>query len=180
MCLEKLIRHMQIAIKGLLTVCYLVSVTSFVLLAFQLTASLHRDNFDGDERKFLIGGFISAMMMHLIRLFILMSSGQNLGNSVVESSRILEKYTTVYKSALPLTQWYSNKLMHLQKRLDVYQYVHPISPYSIFDLNMKTFCSTLAAILTYITILMKVSQFQISGVTNSPINDTLTCNFTVK
>ena len=38
----------------------------------------------------------------------------------------------------------------------MYQYVAPISPYSVFGVNNKTFCATLATVVTYIVILIKL------------------------
>ena len=48
------------------------------------------------------------------------------------------------------------KIYMLQKRLEVYQYISPISPYSAFGLNNKTFCATLATIISYIVIMIKL------------------------
>ena len=38
----------------------------------------------------------------------------------------------------------------------MYQYAAPISPYAVFSLNNKTFCATVATIITYIVILIKL------------------------
>ena len=87
-----------------------------------------------------------------------MNSGQRLGNCVAQSKRALEDYTLAHESAFQLTAQYSTKLKVLQKRLDTYQLVHPISPYSVFNLSRKTFYSTLALIITYIVVLIKLRE----------------------
>ena len=44
----------------------------------------------------------------------------------------------------------------LRKRLEVYQYLNPISPYAVFGLSNKAFGGTLASIVTYIIVLIKL------------------------
>ena len=92
-----------------------------------------------------------------------MNSGQRLGNSVAQSKRALEEYTLAHKSSFQLTIQNSTKLKILQKRLDIYQLVHPISPYSVFSLNRKTFYSTVALIITYIVVLIKLRDGENQG-----------------
>ena len=123
-------------------------------------------------------GFGYAIGVHLLRLFILMSSGQRFGNCVNETRRVLDRYEILRKSDLPITKQYSTKLSQLQKRLDIYRSLHPISPYKIIDLNLKTFWATLAAIIGHILTLTKLSEYKDTGLNNSTISFTKICNFT--
>ena len=96
------------------------------------------------------------MFVYLTRLYFLMESGQRLGINVIQSKRALEEYSLIHEIESVLTIQYSRKLSMLQKRLDVYQVMHPISPYSVFNLSYKTYYSTLGVILTYIVLLIKL------------------------
>ena len=148
---------MNNAIRGLLTTFYTATVLSCILISFSLTATLKADDFScSNERKIILCGYIFSALMYLTRLYFLMESGQRLGTSINQSKRALEEYTLTTESAFVLTTHYSTKLKVLQKRLDTYQLVHPISPYSMYNLSRKTFYSTLALIITYIVILIKL------------------------
>ena len=157
--LERLIPTMNNAIRGLITIFYSGTVISCIMIAFQLAATLKAEDFDSsDERQLIFCGYIFSTLMYLTRLYFLMNSGQRLGNCVAQSKRALEDYTLAHESAFQLTAQYSTKLKVLQKRLDTYQLVHPISPYSVFNLSRKTFYSTLALIITYIVVLIKLRE----------------------
>ena len=155
--LEKLVLTMNNAIRGLLTTFYSATVLSCILISSQLTTTLKADDFScSNERKIILCGYIFSSLMYLTRLYFLMDSGQRLGTSINQSKRALEEHTLANESAFVLTTHYSEKLKVLQKRLDTYQLVHPISPYSMYNLSRKTFYSTLALIITYIVILIKL------------------------
>ena len=143
--------------KLFITACYAGSVASCILIAFQLAAMIKAGDFNSsNERKLIIFGYIFSTVMYLTRLYFLMDSGQRLGNGVIQSKRALEEYTISQEADLALSRKYANKLTILQKRLDAYQLIHPISPYSVFNLSRKTFYSTLGVILTYIVLLIKL------------------------
>ena len=162
--LERLIPTMNNAIRGLITTFYSGIVISCIMISFQLAATLKAKDFEClDERKLIFFGYIFSALMYLARLYFLMNSGQRLGNSVAQSKRALEEYTLFHKSSFQLTIQYSTKLKVLQKRLDTYQLVHPISPYSVFSLNRKTFYSTVALIITYIVVLIKLRDGENQG-----------------
>ena len=166
--LEKLILTMNNAIRGLLTTFYTATVLSCILISFQLTATLKADDFScSDERKIIFCGYIFSSLMYLTRLYFLMDSGQRLGTSINQSKRALEEYTLANESVFVLTTHYWSKLKILQKRLDTYQLVHPISPYSMYNLSRKTFYSTLALIITYIVVLIKLRDGPKQGFDNS-------------
>ena len=155
--LEKLVLTMNNTIRELLTTFYTATVLSCILISSQLTTTLKADDFScSNERKIILCGYIFSSLMYLTRLYFLMDSGQRLGTSINQSKRALEEHTLANESAFVLTTHYSEKLKVLQKRLDTYQLVHPISPYSMYNLSRKTFYSTLALIITYIVILIKL------------------------
>ena len=167
LALEKLILTMNNSTRGLITTFYAGTVFSCILISFQLAATLKAEDFKcSSERKLILCGYIFASLMYLTRLYFLMDSGQQLGTIVNQSKRALEEYSLAQESAFQLTSHYSSKLMVLQKRLDTYQLVHPISPYSVFNLSRKTFYSTLAAILTYIVVLIKLRDGPRQGSAN--------------
>ena len=69
----------------------------------------------------------------------------------------------------------TDEISLLQRRLEVYNYLHPISPHSIFGLSNRTFCGTLATIITYIVVLVKVRGVETSKTSNyTNINQTIT------
>ena len=162
--LERLIPTMNDAIRGLITTFYSGTVISCIMIAFQLAATLKAEDFHCSvERQLIFCGYIFSALMYLARLYFLMNSGQRLGNSIAQSKRALEDYTIAHESAFQLTAQYSTKLKVLQKRLDTYQLVHPISPYSVFNLSRKTFYSTVALMITYIVVLIKLRDGQNQG-----------------
>ena len=155
--LEKLIVKANNTTRVFITACYFGSVASCVLVAFQLSAMIKAEDFNySDERKLIIFGYIFSIIMYLIRLYFMMNSGQRLGISVIQSKRALEEFTLNYEEDFTLSRQYTSKLTTLQKRLDAYQLIHPISPYSVFSLSRKTFYSTLGIIITYIVLLVKL------------------------
>ena len=155
--LEKLIVTTNNTTKGFIAACYAGSVSSCILIAFQLAAMVKANNFgNSDERRLVFCGYIFATIMYLTRLHFLMGSGQRLGTSVIQAKRALEEYTLTYEAKFMLSRQYTSKLSTLQKRLDVYQVIHPITPYSVFNLSRKTYYSTLGIILTYIVLLIKL------------------------
>jgi len=155
--LEKLIVKANNTTRVFITACYFGSVASCVMIAFQLAAMVKTEDFNySDERKLIIFGYIFSIIMYLIRLYFMMNSGQRLGISVIQSKRALEEFTLNYEEDFMLSRQYTSKLTTLQKRLDAYQLIHPISPYSVFSLSRKTFYSTLGIIITYIVLLVKL------------------------
>ena len=173
--------------------CYPASLMSCILIVFQLTTNfpvdirfnLNDDDDDGVEyatmmlkKVFVIAGFFLAFTMHIFRFNALMSSGQRFGDVINEATPVLDRYEIISESKLSLTQTYIKKLSQLQKRLDIYQSKHPISPYSIFDLNLKTFYSTLAALLTYVMTLIKISGFKPPDTDDYTERVPSSCNFT--
>ena len=84
-----------------------------------------------------------------------MNSGQQLSIKVRQTRRVFEN-NIILKESNGATDDCRQKLYILQRRLEIYQYVSPISPYAVFGLNNKTFCATLATIISYVVILIKL------------------------
>ena len=157
--LEKLIVKANNTTRGFITACYFGSVASCILIAFQLAAMFKAEDFSySDERTLIIFGYIVSTLMYLTRIYFLMDSGQRLGANVLQSKRALEEYGLNYERDFMQSRQNASKLTTLQKRLDMYQLIHPISPYNVFNLSRKTFYSTLGIILTYIVLLIKLKD----------------------
>ena len=136
---------------------YFGPVISCIMIAFQLAANCGAKNwYESEHRLVTVIAYICATLMYLTRLHFIMASGQRLGNSINQSKRVLEDYIMSHDTTFRLTKNVSNKLSVLQKRLEVYQFVPPITPYGVFNLNRKTFYSTLTVIITYIVVLIKL------------------------
>ena len=91
-----------------------------------------------------------------------MESGQRVAIKVKQSRRVLEDVLMITEMASPSSKGHCDKLYVLHKRLEVYQYIVPIAPYAVFTLNNKTFCTTLASVITYIVILIKLRGVETS------------------
>ena len=100
--------------------------------------------------------------MYLIRLYVLMHSGQILGNKIKQSTVVLDDMIIAQDIPSRWKEENCNKLFVLRKRLDVYQFLYPVAPYSVFALSSRTFCATLATMLTYIVLLVKLREVGVS------------------
>ena len=136
-----------------------------MFICYHIVSSLGLNNIISGKLKFLqiIGGCFAAAM-YLVRFYSLMNSGQQLSIKVKQSRRAFEN-NIILNGYIETKDTCKQNV--LQKRLEVYQYVSPISPYALFGLNNKTFYATLATIISYIVILIKLR-----GMDNSmtPIN----------
>ena len=118
-------------------------------------------------------GSFSATM-YLIRFYRLMNAGQQLSIKIKQSRRSFEN-NIILKESTGVKDEFRQKTYMLQKRLEVYQYVAPISPYAVLGLNNKTFCATLATIISYIVIMIKLRGVESAKTTAAlkVINETL-------
>ena len=103
--------------------------------------------------------------MYLVRLNFMMKAGQVLGNTIKESKRTLEELLIQIPPS-KLNEDEINSLTILRNRLETYQYLSPVTPYSIFSLNNRTFYSTMAIMITYMVVLVKL-RF-VGNSSNSP------------
>ena len=93
-----------------------------------------------------------------MRLKFLMRSGQVLTNTIKESRISLEE-TLIDNPPSTMKEEEISKITILRSRLECYQLTPPITPYGIFSLNNKTFFATLATMITYIVVLIKLRGF---------------------
>ena len=107
-------------------------------------------------RNLHVSALSGGVALYLFRFYRLMSSGQRLLIKVKQSKRALENSIINIKSTSSLSEKCKKDFSVLRKRLEVYQYLPPISPYGIFGLSNKTFCATLATMISYIIILVKL------------------------
>ena len=98
----------------------------------------------------------------IIRICSIMASGQRLSVKVKQSRRALEDTMMKKDMSYIVYKGDSDKVHILRKRLEVYQYLFPIAPYAVFALSNKTFCTTLASVITYIVVLIKLRGVETS------------------
>ena len=109
----------------------------------------------GDKKASLLTGLTFGVAMYLMRFYYVMNSGEQLAAKIKQSRRALEDALINEVSPCSLTENDKYKLSALRRRLEAYQHLYPISPYSVFSLSNKTFCATLATTITYIIVLIK-------------------------
>ena len=144
------------ATQGLISTIFSSLILSIVFICYHIVSSLGLNNAISGKLKFLqiIGGCFAAAM-YLVRFYSLMNSGQKLSIKVKQSRRAFEN-NIILKEFNGNNDESKQKSFVLQRRLETYQYLSPISPYGVFGLNNKTFCATLATIISYVVILIKL------------------------
>ena len=154
--LEKIIIIANRATQGLIATIFTSLILCLVLISYHIVVSLGlNDASTGKLKVWQISAGCFGATMYLIRFYRLMSAGQQLSVKIKQSRRSFEN-NIILKEPTQGNDGYREKLYMLQKRLEVYQYIAPISPYSAFGLNNKTFCATLATIISYIVIMIKL------------------------
>ena len=174
--IEKLVRTANKALKGLIMTCYISTLFSLTMMSFQLATSASLNAVHTDEnRVVLAAAAIFSIFMYLMRLYILMNSGQVLGNRIKQSRMVLDDNIISHGMSSNLGEGCSNKFSILKKRLEMYQFLHPITPYTVLSLSSRTFCGTLATVLTYIIVLIKLNGMGASNIPSLPnsSNETL-------
>ena len=173
--LEILIIGTNHATQGFIATIFTSHIVCLVFICYQVVSALGLNEATTGILKILqvaSGSFSAAM--YLVRLFSLMNAGQQLSMKVQQARRTFEN-KIILEDSKEINEEYKLKSHMLQKRLKMYQYVAPISPYSVFGVNNKTFCATLATIVTYIVILIKLRGMGNSKGTSIPqiLNETL-------
>ena len=112
-----------------------LTITYFQLVPILALNCLHTD----DNRFGLSVAYNFIVFMYLIMLHILMTSGHILGDRVKQSNRVLDDVIILQETSSGLKKDSCSKLFVLRKRSEVYQFVCPISPYSVFILSTGTF-----------------------------------------
>ena len=175
MQLEKLIIAANRATQGLIATIFTSLIICLTLVCYHVVSTLGlNDAVTGKLRNLQLIAGIFTVAMYLIRFHSLMNTGQMLSIKVKQCRRAFENNVIInqYKG---MDDEYKQKSLMLQKRLEMYQYVAPISPYAVFGLNNKTFCATLATIISYIVILIKLRGVETPKTTASIqfVNETI-------
>ena len=108
-------------------------------------------------------------VLYLIRIYSIMASGEQLAVKVKQARRVLDDVLMKENMAFIENKGECDKVYVLRKRLEVYQYLSPIAPYAVFNLSIKTFCTTLATVITYIVVLIKLQGVETSKATTKVI-----------
>ena len=160
---ENLISAANRATQGLIMTGFMTCVACLIVFCFFILANIGlNDLHTGAKLALLSTAYILAVTMYLIRIFSLMASGQQLANKVKLSRRNFENTMIDHNTPSFTNEENCNRLSVLRKRLETYQYLFPISPFSVFQLNNRTFCATLATIITYMVVLIKLRGVETS------------------
>jgi len=157
--LEKLVGTTNNALQGLTSSTYIYSIYIMIAFSFQMLSNVLSNAVHTTQSKLLwciIG--ILVVFMYLMRLKFLMRSGQMLSNTIKESRISLEEIL-IENPPSTMKEEEVNKITTLRSRLECFQLTPPITPYGIFSLNNKTFFATLATMITYIVVLVKLRGF---------------------
>ena len=172
--LEKLIIATNRVTQGLIATIFSSIVVCLVFVCYHVVSAIGLNEASFGTLKTLqvtSGSF--AVVMYLIRFYSLMNAGQQLSLTVKQARRTFES-KVILEESKGLNEESKNKSQLLQKRLEMYQYVAPISPYAVFGINYKAFFATLATIVSYIVILIKLRGVENSKATTNEqfMNDT--------
>ena len=157
--LEKLVGTTNNALQGLTSSTYIYSIYIMIAFSFQMLSNVLSNAVHKTQSKLIwciIG--ILVVFMYLMRLKFLMRSGQMLSNTIKESRISLEEIL-IENPPSTMKEEEVNKITTLRSRLECFQLTPPITPYGIFSLNNKTFFATLATMITYIVVLVKLRGF---------------------
>ena len=139
------------------------SIASLIVVCFLIVSYLGLNDSKENGGKHLITPCYSLIaVLYLIRICSIMASGQRLSVKVKQSRRALEDTMMKKDMSYIVYKGDSDKIHILRKRLEVYQYLFPITPYAVFALSNKTFCTTLASVITYIVVLIKLRGVETS------------------
>ena len=173
--LENIIVAANHATQGLIATFFIGMVVCLVSVFFAIVSTLGLNDTATGYLKVIhaTGGIIEATMF-LFRFYRLMNSGDRLWKNVKQSRRTFEN-KIILNEGIEIKDNVKQKSYVLQKRLDVYQYVSPISPYAVFGLCSKTFFATLATVISYVVILIKLRGVdeQHGTITSRAVNETI-------
>ena len=127
--IEKVVKTANKVSQGLIMTCYTSSLLSLTILSFQLVSSLGLNDVHTDVNRVLVASTcLFSVLMYLIRLYILMKSGEILRNNIQRSMRVLEDIIIGQRLSSKLKEESCNNLFILRKRLEAYQLLYPIAP----------------------------------------------------
>ena len=152
--IEGLVIQVNNLLKGLIVITYFTCVVKFTLTAYQCVSLLTlNDTFQAPNKPMYIAIMFSGCLIYLIRLHFIMKSGQQLGVRIKQSKRAFEDYCLAQGGSTQLKYQSSNIFFVLQQRLGI---DCPIAPFYLFNVNSRTFFATLATVVTYLVILIKL------------------------
>ena len=159
---------------GIVMTFYSGTVGCLIIISFLFVSVIGLNDTMMGSIKFVFAcGLFLAIFMHLIRMFIIMDSAQTLGNEIKKTKRVLEDVIIRQENNIPHEVRSINKTFILHKRLESYQSLPPISPFSVISLGHRTFWATLATIITYIIVLIKLRGIETAkSCTIKLMNDT--------
>ena len=131
-----------------------LTITSFVLLT-QLT--LNEVEYDAQYYGFSTFYFFLCLLFYT-RLYFLMITGQYLITQMKNAKISLENFRL--NQEVSLSQFNFQKFYKMELLQDRIGNDSPIAPFSIFSLSIGTFARTLATIVTYIVILIRMRGFE--------------------
>ena len=175
---ERLITKTNQATQGLIMIFFSSSIASLTVMCFLIVSHLGLSETEEYNGKHLLTSCHSLIaVLYLIRIYSIMASGQALSVKVKWSRRTLEDAIIEGNLACIGNNRECDKVDILRKRLEIYQYLCPIAPHGVFTLNTKTFCTTLASVITYIVILIKLRGVETSKAATESILANNTTNF---
>ena len=167
---ERLITKTNQTTQGLIMIFFSSSIASLTVMCFLIVSHLGLSETQEYNGKHLLTSCHSLIaVLYLIRVYSIMASGQELSVKVKRSRRTLEDAMMEGNLACVGNNGECDKVDILRKRLEIYQYLCPISPYAVFTLSTKTFCTTLASVITYIVILIKLRGVETSKASTEAI-----------
>ena len=161
---------------GIVLTFYVGTVGCLIINSFMFVGTIGlNETLAGNIRLIFAGALFLSVLMHLMRLYMIMDAAQNLGNEIKQAKRVLEEFMIRQDINSSNELRNTNKIFVLRKRLEMYQLFPPISPFSVVSLGHRNFCATLATIITYIVVLIKLRGLETSQTCPSPIlmNDTV-------
>ena len=171
--LESVIVAANRSIQGLIATSCVNIIGGLIVVIYHIVSSLGLNELATGNLKIMqVSGASVSAAMYFTRFYRLMNSGQRLCYKIARSRRAFEN-NIILKECIEAKD--ACKQNVLQKRLEVYQFVCPISPYALFGLNNKTFYATLATIISYLVILIKLRGMDtpITPINLTNINNTV-------
>ena len=173
---ERLIIPANRATQGLIMIFFTSSIASLIVVCFLIVSLFGlNDTKEHSGNHIIAPCYILIAVLYLIRIYCIMESGQRVAIKVKQSRRALEDIMIKKDILYIVNKGESDKVHILRKRLEVYQYLFPIAPYAVFALSNKTFCTTLASVITYIVVLIKLRGVE----TSKAIPEAILMNTTV-
>ena len=153
--LESVLRATASTLEKMIAVSYFTSAVSLTITSFVLLTQLTLNEVEYDAQYYGFSTFYFFLcLLFYVRLYFLMITGQYLITQMKDAKTSLEDFRL--NQEVSLTQFNFQKFYKMELLQDRIGNDSPIAPFSIFSLSIKTFVATLATILTYIFILIRM------------------------